>query len=213
LGYYGLAMNVSNLGSSVYISSAVAALVELPAYVVAIWSIDSPRIGRRGATAGGLIFGGFCCVLSAFTPGWGLLVLAFTGKFAVALAFAVVYLYAAELFPTSVRSRSMGLQSLAARVGGMGASIVADLGKTSQALPMIIFGAPCLVAGLFIGSLPETLGRPMLDTIDDIAAPGSKETSSSGCLWPMLRYNQLDEDARELEVRNGPEPRTLGASV
>lgn len=40
----------------------------------------------------------------------------------------VVYMFAAELFPTSVRSRSIGLQSLSARVGGMLAPMVANLG-------------------------------------------------------------------------------------
>jgi len=91
--------------------------------------------------------------------------------------------------------------------------MIADLGKTSQVLPLIIFGVPCLIAAVLVSGLPETLGAPMLDTIDDLSAPGPRDASSGGCPWLMRRYRQLDEESRELEVRNRPEPHVLGASA
>lgn len=218
LGYYGLSLNLAQMGSDVYVSSAIAALVEMPAYMLALWTVDSKFVGRRGSTVGGLVFGGSCLILSAFAvgdesegPGLMPLVLAYAGKFAVALSFSVVYLWSMELFPTSVRSRSMGLQSLMARVGGMASSMVADLGKTSAALPVVIFGAPCLLSGLLLMGNPETRGKPLADTIDDVQEQGR---GTYGRCWP--RYSQLEEETGEPNSVGmqaaGPSPQVFGST-
>merc|ERR1712110_121404 len=114
--------------------------------------------GRRGTMVGGMILGGACCLLCVLASEGStlMLTLVFTGKSGIALSFAVVYLYAAELFPTDIRSSSLGFQSFAARVGGMIAPIVADIGKTSPLLSLALFGGPCLAAGVLLLSLPET---------------------------------------------------------
>ena len=41
------------------------------------------------------------------------------GKFFIAATFAVIYVYAAELFPTVVRQVGVGSSSMCARVGGL----------------------------------------------------------------------------------------------
>merc|ERR1719462_1159830 len=117
-------MNVGNIGLNLYVSSMVSAAVELPAYGIAVYTIGVPRAGRRGTTVGGLALGGGACLLTGVSmgndgPGPAVLTVLFFGKFALSMAFAVVYMWAAELFPTSVRSRSVAMQSMCARVGGM----------------------------------------------------------------------------------------------
>jgi len=214
LGYYGISMNVSHLGGSIYLASALSAFVELPAYLVGAWTVEKAWAGRRATTGAGLVLGGLCCVLCMAAvgpegegPGVALLALVYTGKFAVALGFASLYLYAAELVPTDMRSRSMGMQSLAARLGGMLAPIVADLGKSSQALPLLLFGVPCTVAGLLLAGLPETRGQPMASSVNEVPAPGG---------WPCFllctrRYQELDEDSRT--SKNQPAPATVGNTL
>jgi len=171
LGYYGVSMSASSIGLGVYISSAVLALAELPVYPAAVWLVEAGRLGRRGTTGGGLAVGGLCCLLSAAVPveNTSILVsLAIVGKGAISGAFGVVYLFAAELFPTNIRSRSMSMQSLVARLGSMAAPVIADLGQVSHALPFAIFGVPCLTAGVLLCTLPETAGQPLLNTIAEI---------------------------------------------
>lgn len=53
--------------------------------------------------------------------------LSLTGKFGAAAAFAVVYVYASEIFPTEYRGVGVGACSMFARVGGMLAPLVVEL--------------------------------------------------------------------------------------
>lgn len=54
-------------------------------------------------------------------------VLAMVGKLGAAAAFAIIYVYSAELYPTVVRNAGMGASSCCARIGGMLAPYIADL--------------------------------------------------------------------------------------
>merc|ERR1719277_1065882 len=59
-----------------------------------------------------------------------------------------------------------------ARIGGMIAPYIADLGtivggEYGPVLPFVVFGASTVFAGLLALSLPETLNKPLPETIDD----------------------------------------------
>lgn len=43
----------------------------------------------------------------------------FAGKFGVSCAFAVIWIYSAELFSTDVRSNAMAMGSMSGRIGGI----------------------------------------------------------------------------------------------
>ncbi len=55
------------------------------------------------------------------------------GKFCVSAAFAIVYVYTAEMYPTSVRSVAVGSGSFWARVGGVVAPYMAQLVRSIEA--------------------------------------------------------------------------------
>ena len=61
-------------------------------------------------------------------------------------AFATIYLYTSELFPTSVRNLCLGLSSMVGRVGSIMAPYIKNLGADSGQdwIPLFIFG----VAGI-----------------------------------------------------------------
>ena len=54
-------------------------------------------------------------------------ILAMLGKIGAAAAFAVIYVWSAELYPTVVRNVGMGASSSCARIGGMVSPYIADL--------------------------------------------------------------------------------------
>lgn len=59
--------------------------------------------------------------------GWLVITLSLVGKFGIAAAFAIVYVYSAEIFPTDYRSAGIGACSMCARVGGILAPVIASL--------------------------------------------------------------------------------------
>ncbi|KAH3852055.1 hypothetical protein DPMN_094550 [Dreissena polymorpha] len=58
---------------------------------------------------------------------WLTITLAMVGKLGASGAFAVIYVFSAELYPTVLRNSGMGASSCCARVGGMIAPYIADL--------------------------------------------------------------------------------------
>ncbi|CAG2222323.1 OCTN [Mytilus edulis] len=113
--YYGLSLNTGNLGGDFYMNFFISGLVEFPAYTLSILFLD--RIGRK------------ICHLLAMVIGelqWLTTTLAMIGKLGSAAAFAIIYVFSAELYPTVVRNTGMGASSCCARVGGMIAPYVAD---------------------------------------------------------------------------------------
>jgi len=95
--------------------------------------------------------------------------LSFLGKFAISGSLCVVYTYAAELFPTEVRSIGIGFGSMVGRVGGVSAPFIILLEEIDglSFLPYLIFGVSGILSGAWALFLPETAGEPILQTIDE----------------------------------------------
>ncbi|XP_061176496.1 organic cation transporter protein-like [Saccostrea echinata] len=170
--YYGLALGTDNLGGDPYINFMIAGAVEIPAYIMCVLCLN--RIGRKKPLTITMIFGGISCIASAFIPKDLValkVTLAMLGKFGITASYAIIYLMAAEVFPTVVRNIGMGISSMSARIGGMLAPQILELGVLWAPLPLLVFGVLSAVAGLLALILPETNGRPLPQTIDDILHP------------------------------------------
>uniref|UniRef100_A0A383VW07 Major facilitator superfamily (MFS) profile domain-containing protein n=1 Tax=Tetradesmus obliquus TaxID=3088 RepID=A0A383VW07_TETOB len=171
--YYGISFALGSIGSSLVMSFCIAAIAELPSYLIAAWAIE--RWGRHNTMASGMLLGGLACIGCAVTPSaTGRAALAAVGKFGIAGSFAIASIYTSELFPTLIRSAVLGYQNQAARVGGIIAPFIVMAGAASggggnsNLVPFATFGAAALLAGLLIFSLPETLGVPLPDTLQDM---------------------------------------------
>ena len=68
-----------------------------------------------------------------------IMLLSLIGKFAVSTAFALLYVYTTELFPTEARNKGMGLSSVAARFGGILAPFVSLLVRTNFIIYLMIY--------------------------------------------------------------------------
>ena len=58
---------------------------------------------------------------------WTAMVLSTIGKICVSAAFAVMFLYSGEIFPTVIRNSALGISAFFARIGGMVAPYIIDL--------------------------------------------------------------------------------------
>lgn len=166
--YYGLSWNTNNLGGNQLVNFVISGAVEIPGYVLLLFTLN--RFGRRTILCGTMLVAGISLLLTIIVPSdmnWLLIACAMIGKLAITSSYGTVYIFTAEQFPTVVRNVGLGASSMVARVGGILAPYLNLLGEIWRPLPLVICGALSLTAGLLSLMLPETLNKPMPETIAD----------------------------------------------
>ncbi|KAM6906976.1 organic cation/carnitine transporter 2-like isoform 1-T2 [Xenentodon cancila] len=166
IAYFALSLNTANLHGNSYFNCFLSAVVEIPAYILS-W-VMFRWCSRRLSLFSTLLTGGLLLLLMQLIPGH-LIYLAITiemmGKFAVTLAYSIVYAYSAELYPTVLRNTAVGACSMAARVGSIISPFFIYLRSYSVSLPYILMGSLTALTGLLSLLLPESHGMPLPDTI------------------------------------------------
>ncbi|KAL6098313.1 slc22a5 [Pungitius sinensis] len=166
IAYFALSLNTANLHGDAYFNSLVSALVEMPAYALS-WAMFR-WCSRRLSLFSTLFMGGVFLLFIKLVP-HHMVYLAITlemlGKFAVTTAFAIVYAYTAEIYPTVVRNTALGACSMASRIGSIIAPYFIYLRSYSDSLPYILMGSLTALSGLLSLLLPESYGMPLPDTI------------------------------------------------
>ncbi|XP_077591769.1 solute carrier family 22 member 13-like [Stigmatopora nigra] len=165
--YYGLSLNVGNFGLNIYLTQFIFGLVEIPARLGSLPLIE--RFGRKRCEASLLIFGGVACLSILAVPEdlpVVATVIAVLGKFASTGSYCIVYVYTAELYPTSLRQSGVGLNSMCARVGGILTPLIRLLAVYHDAIPMILYGVIPISAGGLCMLLPETLNAELQEHVE-----------------------------------------------
>ncbi|EDX14198.1 GD21083 [Drosophila simulans] len=183
--YYGLSWNTNNLGGNQLVNFMISGGVEIPGYVLLLFTLN--RWGRRSILCGTMMVAGVSLLATIFVPSdmnWLIIACAMIGKLAITSSYGTIYIFSAEQFPTVVRNVGLGASSMVARVGGILAPYLKLLGEIWRPLPLIICGALSLTAGLLSLLLPETLNKPMPETIEDGEnfgkKPAPQETAEEG---------------------------------
>ena len=99
--------------------------------------------------------------------------LLFAARFCCNMQFITMLVMAAEIYPSSCRSLAIGTGNLISRLGGIASPFLAqDLLDAYGLLPTaLIHGLLFLCATLIAWKIPiETKGRPMKDTLEEVAA-------------------------------------------
>ncbi|KAA0197219.1 hypothetical protein HAZT_HAZT002546 [Hyalella azteca] len=104
----------------------------------------------------------------------------------------MAYIYSGEIFPTCVRNTGLGIVSVAARVGGIICPFLLMLGGLFPDLQYIVLGLLGLTSGLLNLLLPETLGRTMPETVQDVLDLRYEANLDANA--SKLRYCKLGED-------------------
>jgi len=169
---YGLALSWQSLTGGLFLNFIIGTILDFPAKTLAM--IMVLKVGRKypymiGSTITGVMF-----LLTLFIPrdvfpsNWPIVVLALIGNFTTTMCFAILYMYTGEIMPTTVRAAGVGSSSLVSKIGGTLSTTVAALADIHPAIPTIIFAAMAIISGGITFFLPETMGRKMPETIDDI---------------------------------------------
>ena len=148
-------------------NTLISGLIEFPAYSVCIVLLF--YLGRRAPLAFMYFLLGGSLLLSLTMPTTqSVLAMATIGKFGAVCAFAIIYVQAAEIFPTVVRNTGIGTSSSMARVGAVLAPIIGrEVAKYDRDLVIVIFALVALLSGTLTLFLPETNGKSLPDTIEE----------------------------------------------
>ncbi|XP_066553557.1 solute carrier family 22 member 2 [Amia ocellicauda] len=178
--YPGLIMRLGILGGNIYIDFLISGMVEFPAALLILFTIE--RIGRRVPFAMANIVSGAACLITAFIPEsvfWLKTAVACVGRLGITMAFEMVVFVNTELYPTFIRNLGVSVCSTFCDIGGIVAPfLLYRLAVIWIELPLIIFGVLAFVAGGLVFMLPETRGVPLPETIDDIEHPYKNKESS-----------------------------------
>ncbi|XP_070559896.1 organic cation transporter protein-like isoform X2 [Ptychodera flava] len=179
LVYYGFSFNTPNLGGNEFINAGLAGAAEIPGNFLMLVLVKS-MLGRRLTYFGVFILAGVASLSTVLISKCGDLMwlnttVSMLGKCIITIAYNLSWVYAAELFPTPVRSLGVSMTSMS----GMFASILAPqiiYGRVLWIhLPQCIFGIMPLIAGFLALLLPETRGKKLPETIEDGEAFGRKQ--------------------------------------
>lgn len=168
LTFFGVAQYVGHTGGDIFTNVAISAALELPGTVVCIYTMK--RFGRKKTLIFSNCLAGLSMLIIAFIPATenlAIVTFASIGIIGMSISFPTVYLYAGELFPTVVRNIGVGTSSMIARIGSMISPFIAGLSASYHWLPPVIFGVIPLIGAFFVFFLPETLGTPLPETLQD----------------------------------------------
>jgi len=168
---YGIALSWKELTGGLYLNFVIGTILDFPAKTLAM--VFCQHTGRKLPYMLGSGITGLCFLISIFIPrddsgNWPIVILALLGNFCTTMCFAVLYMYTGELMPTTVRAAGVGSSSLVSKVGGMLSAFVAALALVHIAIPNILFASLALTSCLLTFILPETKGRQMPETLDDV---------------------------------------------
>ncbi|MBN3849527.1 MULTISPECIES: MFS transporter [Burkholderiaceae] len=138
---------------------------QIPGYFSAAWLNE--KIGRKGVVASYMLLGGIAAITLAFShSGLEIMAAGIALSFFMNGAFAGVYAYTPEVFPTAVRTTGTGSSSSFGRIGSVSAPILVGLvyplsgflGVFAMTTAVLLIGA-CVV--FFLGI--ETRNRSLED--------------------------------------------------
>ncbi|XP_074651203.1 organic cation transporter protein-like isoform X2 [Tubulanus polymorphus] len=175
LVYHGLTLLSTQLAGNIYLNFFLSGIVEIPAYILCIICLQ--KLGRRWPLVVHHIITGVALLLASVIPkktdsGTDLsvliTVLALIAKYAITFSFAEIVLYAQEIYPTNLRNSGLGVSSLFGRIANILAPFSTYVVKYLPWFPGVLFGALSIFVGFAALILPETLNRPLPQTIEDI---------------------------------------------
>jgi len=172
--YYGLTLGAGDLGNNIYQNTIFTGLSEMPGYLFAIVLMENKFFGRRRTCIMFLIICGFAslCIDAFNLSGSSKLCLALGSKMLIAGTFGIIYPYTCELFPTTIRSMSLGLCSVLARFGGILSPFAISLGgfihKDDENSGFLLYSICAIFSGICCVFIPETLGRDLSDNIKEL---------------------------------------------
>ncbi|XP_059456253.1 organic cation/carnitine transporter 7 [Corylus avellana] len=145
----------------------IASFAELPGLLISAVTVD--KLGRK-LSMSAMFF--LCCIFLlplVFHQPEGLTTsLLFGARICITTTFTIVYIYAPEIYPTSVRTTGVGVASSMGRIGGIMCPLVAVglVQGCHETASIVLFEIVIFLSGICVVLFPfETKGRELSDSV------------------------------------------------
>lgn len=175
MAYYGISLGVQELAGDIFVNTVLMGVMEVSAVTILMFTMDN--LSRRKATMYTFVISGVCYLLTGFLEHFGeesssaqmaSTAFAVAGKFFSSGCYSCIYVYSAELYPTSCRNTGFASVVLASRLASIIVPYIVEVGKNSVPwLPPLLFGSSCVVSGGLCWLLPDTQGIPLMETLEE----------------------------------------------
>nr|XP_037287132.1 solute carrier family 22 member 3-like [Rhipicephalus microplus] len=165
--FYGIQLSMTRLGGNPYVGFLLSGLGECVAVVLCYGTV---RWFPRRVAVPAMYAGVALCTLGlGFLPRsltWLRQVDGLVGKTLSGAAFTATWLYAAEVFPTVLRTVGVGTCLMSIRVGSALVPLLLETRRyTNESVPMVVLAAMYALAALLVLLLPETFQVALPDTV------------------------------------------------
>lgn len=168
--FYGISFDIANLSSRPYLTIMIGGVAVVLALIATGQMMH--RLGRRVVAVSSHLMSGITILSILAVPkslAWPKLLLGSIGKFFSGATYGLIFVYTAEYLPTKLRTAGLGLASMFAMIGSMVAPYIVDLlNRVHWAIPSCVFGVAGVTAACVVLLLPETAGRRMPETVEDV---------------------------------------------
>ncbi|XP_008272569.2 steroid transmembrane transporter SLC22A24-like isoform X2 [Oryctolagus cuniculus] len=174
--FYGLILNLQELGSSIFMFQILFGAVPFISRCIILFIMK--YMDRRKNQSLFFFLAGLCILANAFLSKEMQtlrVILATLGVGAISAALTAFSVHSVELIPTICRSTITGINNVFSRIGAVFAPLLMTLIVYSPHLPWIMYGVFCIFSGLIVFCLPETRNQPLPNTIQDV----EKDTKDS----------------------------------
>ncbi|KAL1474744.1 hypothetical protein MTO96_037761 [Rhipicephalus appendiculatus] len=177
--FYGLQLSVTNLGGDPYLTFVIAAAAEFPVAVICYVAIRWCR--RRWITLAAYGVTGACAfAVAVLPPVWVAprQLFAIVGKMLASASLTLIWIYAAEVFPTLYRTVGVSACLIGTRVGSSTAPFLLELRTyLTDSVPMGTLAGVSAISSALMLLLPETLRVTLPDTIRESKQLGDSRKS------------------------------------
>lgn len=197
--YHTNVYNTSFLGTDVYLAYTLGAVLELPALPIMVFLVNWmgrrwPMVVSTGVAGVVGVFSIFCSKDASET----ILVLSLIMRICLTTEYNIILQYSAEVFPTVLRGRCLAVLRVGGSVSLFVVPSIVYLSQQNPTYPMVISGAMCLFLSSISLFLPETMGKPMPQTLDDSEKLGADHKV---CECPCIEESPTTSLAEDDESR------------
>ncbi|KAI4530044.1 hypothetical protein MG293_019900 [Ovis ammon polii] len=166
---YGVVMSLQSFEINIYLAQVFFTIVDPPFYFLGFLATKS--LGRKRTQTASVLLSGVFIVTCAMIPLDRIflrITMAVIGKGCLIGSMNCLFMYMGELYPTVMRQRGVNVTNCLANIGSILSPLVGMTSDLYPSLPLFIYGGVLVAACPITAPLPETLGLPLPNTLQDL---------------------------------------------